>query len=289
MSAARPVAAARNERLSLAALTVLHLAPPDMVACAAAAGYGKVGLRLIPATPEEPSHPTFIGDSPLVREVEHRLRDTGVRVLDIEILRLRPDTDVRAYVPVLETGARLGATHALVAGNDPERPRLIERLASLCTLAAPLGLTLDLEPMPWTDVKSFTDALSVVEACRQANAAVLVDAIHFDRAGDSFDALRHAPPGRLRYLQLCDAPAERPHDMAVVLQQARSARLMPGDGGLDLRQLLDAMPAGVPISLEVPMPEVVRAMGPVAAATRLREKTEALMATLGGPKPRETS
>jgi sugar phosphate isomerase/epimerase len=283
------VAATRNERLSLAALTVLHLAPPDMVTCAAAAGYGRVGLRLIPATPDEPAHPTFVGDSPLVREVEQRLRDTGVRVLDIEILRLRPDTDVRAYQPVLETGARLGAAHALVAGNDPERGRLIERFSALCVLAAPLGLTLALEPMPWTDVKAFADALSVVEASGQANAAVLVDAIHFDRAADSLAVLRGAPPERLRYLQLCDAPAERPHDMASVLQQARSARLMPGDGGLNLRGLLAAMPAQLPISLEVPMPELVRAIGPVAATTRLREKTEALLATLEARSRQETS
>ncbi|HEY5308601.1 MAG TPA: sugar phosphate isomerase/epimerase, partial [Casimicrobiaceae bacterium] len=36
--------------LSLAALTVLELSPPDMVSCAAAAGYTHVGLRLLPAT-----------------------------------------------------------------------------------------------------------------------------------------------------------------------------------------------------------------------------------------------
>src|SRR5438046_5381 len=39
--------------LSLAALTVLELSPPDMVACAAEAGYSHVGLRLLPATANE--------------------------------------------------------------------------------------------------------------------------------------------------------------------------------------------------------------------------------------------
>jgi len=267
-----------NARLSLAALTVLHLAPPDMVTCAADAGYGAVGLRLLPATPQEPAYPDFVGDTALVREVERRVRDTGLRVLDIEIFRLKPETNVRDYLPALETGARLGARNVLVAGNDPEPGRLAERFGQMCVLGAPLGLTMNIEPMPWTDVRTFEAGLRLVETSGHANAAVLVDAIHFDRAGDSFDALRRAPASRLRYLQLCDAPAERPTDMAVVLQQARTARLMPGDGGLDLPGLLRAAPRGLPVSVEVPMPELVRRIGAVEAARQLREKTELLLA-----------
>jgi sugar phosphate isomerase/epimerase len=202
-------------------------------------------------------------------------------VLDVEILRLKPETDVQDYRGVLETAARLGATNALVAGNDPDRARLTDRFAALCDLGAPLGIAMNLEPMPWTDVRTFSDALSFVGASGRANAAVLVDAIHFDRAGDSPAALRAAPVDRLRYLQLCDAPAERPSDMAVVLHQARAARLMPGEGGLDLAGLLRAAPRDLPLSLEVPMPEVNRALGSVAAARRLRERTESLLATLG--------
>jgi len=271
-----------NPRLSLAALTVLELAPEDMVTCAAEAGYGSIGLRLIAATAQEPQYPDLTGDTPRLREIGRRLRDTGTRVLDVEIFRLRPETRVEDYRAALETAARLGAVNALVAGNDPDRERLVDRFAALCKLGAPLGLAMNLEPMPWTDVRTFADALSVVEASARANAGVLVDAIHFDRAGDSPAALREAPRERLRYLQLCDAPAARPRDMAVVLHQARAARLMPGDGGLDLAGLLQAAPPALPISLEVPMPEVNRALGAVAAARRLRERTEALLATLEG-------
>jgi sugar phosphate isomerase/epimerase len=270
----------RNGRLSLAALTVLSLAPEDMVTCAADAGYAMVGLRLVPATAEEPSYADLVGDTPRIREIARRLADTGVRALDVEILRLKPDTDVQAYRAVVETGARLGARNVLVAGNDPERARLVERFGELCDLGRPLGVAMNLEPMPWTDVKSFRDGLAVVEAAGRDNGAVLVDAIHFDRAGDTPDLVATAPRHRLRYLQLCDAPAERPRDMAVILQQARGARLMPGDGGLDLRGLLRAAPADLPIALEVPMPTLVRSIGAVAAARRLREKTEALLASV---------
>ena len=54
--------------IALAALSVLELAPPDIVMCAAAAGYSHVGLGLLSATPDEPTYPT-VGDTPLVLEI----------------------------------------------------------------------------------------------------------------------------------------------------------------------------------------------------------------------------
>src|SRR5437868_5497507 len=120
--------------IALAALSVLELSPPDMVSCAAETGYDGVGLRLIPATGEEVRH-AIVGDTPLVRETARRLADAGMRVLDIEIFRLRPDTKVADYRPALETGARFGARHALVAGNDPDERRLIDRFGAFCDLA----------------------------------------------------------------------------------------------------------------------------------------------------------
>jgi sugar phosphate isomerase/epimerase len=35
-------------------------------------------------------------------------------------------------------------------------------------------------------------------------------------------------------------------------------RRMPGDGVLPLRQILDALPAGLPLSVEIPMPPAVK-------------------------------
>src|SRR5262249_15192937 len=148
--------------ISLAALTVLELAPPDMVECAARAGYDCVGLRLIPATPEEVRYPV-VGDTPMVREIERRLRDTGVRVLDVEIFRLEPHTVVEGFRPALETAQRLCAREVLVAGNDPDQGRMAARLGELCELCAEHGLTPSVEPMPWTDVRDYAQGLRLLD------------------------------------------------------------------------------------------------------------------------------
>lgn len=262
--------------IALAALTVLELAPPDQVACAAEAGYRYVGLRLLPATPEEMQRP-MVGDTPLVRETARRLADTGVRATDIEIFRLRPDTRIDDYRAALETGARLGASEALVAGNDPDESRLADTFAAFCDLAAEYGIGGNLEPMPWTDVRDFAQAARIVGRAARANAGVLIDPIHFDRGGSRADEIAGVPAGWLHYVQLCDAPAERPRDVATLLHQARAERLMPGDGGLDLRGILRAVPRDVPISVEVPMRDLARTVPAVERARRLLDRTQALL------------
>jgi sugar phosphate isomerase/epimerase len=238
--------------IALAALTVLELTPPQMIDCAAQAGYSHVGLRLIPATATEPQHAT-IGNTALMREVMARLAATGIGVLDVEILRLKHDTDVRDFLPVLETAARVGARNALIAGNDPVEARLIDRFGALCDLAAPFGIAPSIEPMPWTDCRDFAQGARVVRAVNRANAGLLIDPIHFDRGGSQAAEIELVPPAWLRYAQLCDAPAARPVDTETLLLQARAERLLPGDGGLDLAGILRALPATTPLSLEIPM------------------------------------
>jgi sugar phosphate isomerase/epimerase len=265
--------------IALAALTVLELAPPDQVLCAAEAGYGLVGLRLLPATLEEPQR-AMVGDTPMVRETARRLADTGIRALDIEIFLLKPETIVGAYRAALETGARLGASEALVAGNDADESRLVDNLAAFCDLAAQFGIGANLEPMPWTDVRDLGQGARIVARTNRDNAGLLIDPIHFDRGGNRAEEIDSIPASRFRYVQLCDAPMERPRDTATLLHQARAERLMPGDGGLDLRGILRAVPRTLPISVEIPMLELSRTVPAVERARRMLVKTRQLLETL---------
>ena len=258
--------------IGLAALTVLDLAPPQQIEIAAAAGYSHVGLRLIPATPEEVRHPV-IGGTPMVREVAQRLADTGIKALDVEIFRLTPEVRIVDFEPAMATAARLGAQHMLVAGNDPQEARLADSFAQLSAMAARFGLNACLEPMPWTDVASVAAARRIVAAAG-GSSGVLVDAIHFFRADNSLAELAELPRPWLHYMQLCDAPAVCPTDRAELIRQARSDRLFPGDGGLDLQGLLRALPSDIPISLEVP---VALKMEPLERARRALAATQRVL------------
>lgn len=255
--------------LSLAPLTVLELDPAELVACAASAGYDAVGLRLIPATEQEPVWPT-VGRTPLILETKRRLDDSGLHVVDIEVLRLCAQTRVRAdFEAVLETGAYLGASEILVTGNDPDHGRTADNLAELALLAADFGLTPNLEPMPWTEVKDLREGTAILSAC-QADVGLLVDAIHYDRAMNTPAELAALPRHWIRYAQICDAPAQRPPTVAEMMRQGRSARLLAGAGAINLIAMLRALPTGIPISVEAPLrsggPATLRAAAAARAA-----------------------
>jgi sugar phosphate isomerase/epimerase len=251
--------------IGLAALTVLDLPPPEQISAAAAAGYSHVGLRLIPVANQV--LPPFD-----VRAVERRLADTGVRVLDVEVFRLAPETRVMDFEPVIATAARLRATQLLVHGADPDEARLTESFARLCDLAARYGLAINLEPMPWVEVSTVAKAKRILDGTARENAALLVDAIHFFRTDNRFDELQGV---RLNYMQLCDAPAERPADMQEIIRQARSNRLFPGEGELDLNGLMRALPGDLPISIEIPY---AKPMSPMERARRALAATRELLA-----------
>jgi sugar phosphate isomerase/epimerase len=252
--------------IGLAALTVLELPAAEQVSVAAQAGYSHVGLRLIPVAGQ--TLPPF--DVP---EVERRLRDTGVRVLDLEVFRLAPETRVDDFQPALAIAARLGASELLVHGADPDEARLVENLGRLCDLAARYRLAANIEPMPWVEVSTTGKANRVLAQAGRTNSAVLVDAIHFFRAGDRFSEI----PKRLNYMQLCDARAERPADMREIIRQARGDRLFPGEGGLDLEGLMRALPAELPVSVEIPY---AKPMTPLERATRALAATRSLLSRI---------
>ncbi len=252
--------------LGLAHLTALELAPAELIATAAAAGYDGVGLRLIPVVGQAFPHAPL--DLPAI---ERAVKETGLRIYDVEVFRLGAETRVEDFEPMLEVSQRLGATELLVHGADPDASRLTDTFGGLCELSARYGLAANLEPMPWVDVSDMAKALRVID---KSKGAVLIDAIHFFRGGNRLSELATVPRQRLRYMQLCDAHAEVPTNMQEMIRQARGDRLFPGEGGLDLRGLLEALPADLPISLEIPYAK------PMPALERVRRALAATKAML---------
>ncbi|SEN83615.1 TIM barrel protein [Bradyrhizobium sp. OK095] len=251
---------------SLAALTVLDLAPPAMIELAARCGYEKVGLRLLPATPGGIAY-RLMDDATLLRETLRRLQATGVTVADLEVVAFRPETDVASFTPFFETGARLGARHILVAAYDADLARFSDRYRQFCETAATYGLTSDLEFMPWTNVPDLKTAMRIVGEVDHPAAGILVDALHFDRSQSALADLRTIPVERLHYWQLCDGPAERPAPTEQLIHAAREERMFPGEGGIDLVGLTKAMPDSLTVSIEVPTVQLAKT---VDAETRAR-------------------
>ncbi len=245
---------------SLAYLTSAPLSPPDSVSLASRLGYGAVGLRIAPAAPGGEFSP-LMEDRDLLRQTVARAKSTGVGIFDVEIVRLAPDFSVARFDRFLETCGELGARSILVAGDDPDEARLTDSFAAFCAAARPYGLTGDLEFMPWTKAPDARTALRIVTRADQPNGGVLVDALHAGRSTTSLDDLVAIPAERLHYAQICDASGEIPVTHEELIHDARCARLPPGEGGIDLVGIFSALPADLPISVEIPHDERKRVVG----------------------------
>jgi sugar phosphate isomerase/epimerase len=240
---------------SLAHLTSNLCTPPQAICLAAELGYAFVGLRLLPNMAGAP-HQFLIGQPAVLRETIAAQNDTGVGIFDLEIIRIAEGFDPRRYLPLLEAGAALKARAVLVAGDDTDEARLTDGYARLCEVMQPYGLSADLEFMPWTAVPDVKAALRIINAAgRPANAGILVDALHVDRSGTTINDILSIPRDLLHYAQICDAPTRaqvgREFTVEEMIHAARCERLLPGEGGIDLKGLFHALPQNLPISIEV--------------------------------------
>ena len=277
--------------IGIAHLTLLALTPPELVTTAARAGYDFVGVRVTAVTEGEHQYPMQPG-SPMSRETLRRLDDTGLTVRDVEFLTLRPDTGPDDWQPALEAGAALGASTFSVVGVDDDPARLTDTLARLTADGAAYGIRPTLEPISYQPVSRVADAAAIARA---TGAAVLLDALHIQRGGSSLDDVRALEPELVPCIQLCDGPLAVPQtlelpaelplgmkaDGSVLQVEARVQREVPGEGGFPLAELLAAVPAATPISVEVPHARLQDRLSAVEFATYNLRAVQALLAREG--------
>ncbi|RDK05411.1 sugar phosphate isomerase/epimerase family protein [Cupriavidus lacunae] len=242
-------------KLSLHHLTMLDAHPLQLVDAAYAGGFDYYGLRVVAPTAADAI--VDVAHNPaLIRELAARMDATGVGLLDIEAIWLQPTTEIGELLPALEVGHRLGARHVVTVGYDDDRARLEDNFSGLCDAAAQFGLTVGLELITYCPVGTLDDALSLVRRSRKPNARLLIDTLQVFRSGASVRDISRLDPALMEYIQICDGPRESPASVEERRTEARSARLLPGDGELPLHELLADLPADLTLAVEAPTREL---------------------------------
>ena len=75
-------------------------------------------------------------------------------------------------------------------------------------MAAPYGIRAVIEFMAYKTVRTLGGALAI--AARSDGGGILLDALHIQRCGTEIGQIERVDPRLLGYLQLCDAPLDRP-------------------------------------------------------------------------------
>ena len=220
------------------------LSPVDMVYVAAEAGYNSVGLWVEPGQNWQ-SHTTAA--------VRGALAETGLVVLDVEVIWLQPDQKPDPnHHHIIDVGGELGARNCLIVSSEPDSASTQRRYEDLCERAEQAGMRACLEYLGITEVKTLDDALAVVQAVNHPAGGILVDPFHHERMGHEPERLADIPQQWISYAQLCDMPVRGTiDDVDEYLIDALDGRLAPGEGALPLHDYLAYLPSGLPLSLEV--------------------------------------
>lgn len=229
--------------ISLASGVVPECGPVDTILAAAAGGFDAVGLWV---EPEKWNTQTIL-------DCRQALTDTGLQLLDVEVIWIKPDSDMKAFRKVIDIGAELGAKNVLCVSSHPDFSATAATLFQLCRHAESTGLRVALEFGIFTEVKNLGLALAVLDDVEHPLRALLVDPIHVDRSGTHAAEIASVPRELLPYAQFCDAPAKRPDpgNFDEIITDAIDLREQCGAGALDLGAIYDALPTGIPLSIEL--------------------------------------
>lgn len=230
-------------RISLASGVLPEFGPVDIVRAAVDGNFDAVGLWV---EPEEWTSAT-------TREVKAALGDSGLDLLDVEVIWIKPDSDLALHRRTIDIGADLGAKNVLCVSSDPDMAATADKLRALCVHAEGSGQRIVLEFGIFTEVKNLRMALDVLDRVAHPLRAVLVDPIHVDRSGTTAAEIAAIPVELLPYAQFCDAPAMRPDpsNFDEIIVDAIDLREQCGEGGLDLAAIYNALPKDMPLSIEL--------------------------------------
>lgn len=152
--------------------------------------------------------------------------------------------DVEAQArPVMEMAARAGADTVVALSMEATVPSIeiaAAGFSQVCALGAEYGLRVSVEFFPWGGISDLATAWDLVQAAGADNGGIVLDTWHWGRAsgGPDFETLRAIPPERIHVVQIDDASAEPWEDS---FQETLRARLLPGDGVVDIVGVLRAI------------------------------------------------
>jgi sugar phosphate isomerase/epimerase len=269
--------------LSIEYISVFGLPPVQFVELAADLGCRHITTSLRRSGPYNPhGYPSFClrEDAALRREMIAVMRDRDVSPSSAEGVGIHASLDVRsAYAADLELLRELGVPRINVVSLDPDLGRTFDQLGLLAEMAASFGIETELEFVPIFTIPDLATAERAVRHVGRKDCRIMFDTMHFGRSGASIGTVAAMDPQLIGYVQLCDAP--RIPVIKDYMEEAVFERMVPGEGELELLDMLAALPHDRVLGLEVPMRREAEAgVGPHERLGRCVKAARALLAQL---------
>jgi sugar phosphate isomerase/epimerase len=175
-------------------------------------------------------------------DVVSQARDLGLVFTDLSALGLGADdsTDDRMSASMARRCAALGIPLCALVLNVAPSLSVYDRIARVADTFSAAGVRLALEFVPYTRVRTLSEARAVCSRVGADRVGLLVDTWHLARSGGSMDDIADLTPHELACVQLADAAPVAPDDVA---DESRRSRLLPGEGIVDFAAVAAALTA----------------------------------------------
>lgn len=184
-----------------------------------------------------------------LQDVRSIFADNGIRYVELEFLvdwhldgaqRIASDT---AYSEMLDLCSKLDARKIKVGAGlfeegEPDLPRMRDAFAGLCERAAPLGVDVVVEFLPFASINTIDRAVALTDIEGITNGGVLVDSWHIQRGGMSADDIRKIPAHLLKAVELDDAGAQLVDSF---FNDSTHHRQLCGEGVIDIPSHIQAI------------------------------------------------
>ena len=246
---------------------------PEILAAAAASGFTGIGLTVGQCVS---ALERGIG----LDEISARVTEAGLRVAELELVRLGDDGPVGHVNALVEDlGHALQPDRVHVAAFVGELPRILDQFAAVC--GSLVDIPVAFEFMPYSQVKTLQQAVDLAEGTGAKNARVVLDVVHFFRSGGNPSELSARQLDWVAGVQLSDV-ATRPG--VPLAREARHLRTYPGRGSLDiigfLRGIAKVVEVLPPVSIE-PISDALELLPLPVVAEEIMHTTLAAMAEAG--------
>lgn len=246
-------------KIGIEFLSVFNLPPIDFVNLAADLGCETIstGLTSSPFNPLGQAEWSLRDNASLREQMVVALYDRNITIGLGEGFAVREHMDVAGRYRDLALMAELGVGRINTISLEPDLTRSFDQFAALAELAAEFEMETTLEFGPGMTIGNLAGAVEAVRHVNRPDFKLLIDTMHLLRSGGTAADVAALPAGMIGYVQLCDSPLN--DGELSYMEEAMFERMAPGTGELPLLEVVAALPADMPLSLEIPQLTLARA------------------------------
>lgn len=185
----------------------------------------------------------LVGAPDGIDAASRRVRESGVRMGGFQVLRDFEGLSGHLFEYKLDIAkSMLKMMHAVgcnlllvCSSTSPHATGDIEKiaqdLATLATLATPLGIRIGYEALSWGRwINEYPTAWKAIELADRDNVGLVLDSFHIHARETPLHYLEDVPPGKVYLVQLSDTMWDYMAAVDELIETARHHRVFPGEG-----------------------------------------------------------